>query len=91
MRGMRPVTKALQVSIEDEPVKVVTVMPSAGWLVGGAIKLAMEKDSDVPEGKIEVTTLLNVTTANEVEPVHWIAEFTFCIAIKVPKIGYRIP
>jgi hypothetical protein len=41
------------------------------------MKLAIEKDRDVPEVKAEVTTLLNVTTANEVEPLHWMAEFTF--------------
>lgn len=56
---------------------MVTTIASEGWLVGGAIKLAMEKEREVPEERAEVTTLLNVTTANEVEPVHWMAEFTF--------------
>lgn len=41
------------------------------------MKLAMEKEREVPEERAEVARLLNVTTANEVEPVHWMAEFTF--------------
>lgn len=41
------------------------------------MKLAIEKERDVPEVRAEVTKLLTVTMANEVEPLHWMAEFTF--------------
>jgi hypothetical protein len=43
--GTKPVTYALQLSIDEpELVNVVMLIASTGWLVGGELKLLMEKD-----------------------------------------------
>ena len=57
-------------SIDDEPVNVVTTIGSAGWLVGGEMRLLTEKERVVPAAKAVVATLLAVTTAKEEEPLH---------------------
>lgn len=57
-------------SIDDEPVNVVTTIESAGWLVGGETRLLTEKERVAPAAKVPVATLLAVTTANDEEPLH---------------------
>ena len=54
----------------DVPAYVVTVIASAGWLVGGEMKLLIEKERVVPAARAILATLLTVTTEKDGEPVH---------------------
>lgn len=57
-------------SIELLLVYVVRVMESSGWLVGGDMKLLIEKEKVVPGLRVEVAMLLMVTIAFDVDPEH---------------------
>jgi hypothetical protein len=48
----------------------VTAIESAAWFVGGAMKFIIEKEIVVPGERVPEDTLLTVTTAKEVDPVH---------------------
>lgn len=68
--GISPQTQELHESIELLLVYVVRVMESSGWLVGGDMKLLIEKEKVVPGLRVEVAMLLMVTIAFEVDPEH---------------------
>lgn len=68
--GISPQTQELHESIELLLVYVVRVMESSGWLVGGDMKLLIEKEKVVPGLRVEVAMLLMVTIAFDVDPEH---------------------
>lgn len=48
-----------------------------GWLVGGELKLLMEKERVEPAARVEATTLVTSTVADMRLPWHWSPELTF--------------
>lgn len=76
--GTKPVTYALQLSMDEpELVKVVIVIASTGWFVGGELKLLIENEIVWAAERVELTTLDTRTRALETDPMHCIPVLTF--------------
>ena len=56
--------------MEFVEVKVVMLMPSRGWFVGGEMKLLMENSMSVPAAREDVATFDKTTRDPEEGPVH---------------------
>lgn len=57
----------------------MTEMASAAWLVGGELRLLMEKERVVLGLRVDVARLEAVTDELAIEPEHWTPLLTFYI------------